>query len=126
MTVSLVNAAHVQQVPGRRTAPADAQWWAKRMRHGLLQASGIPALEPRDVRDRARSRTRLVQARRRQGKRVQGGLERANSKLAAVAPAIMGVSARAILAALVEGRADPATMAELATRRMRRKLPLLE
>jgi transposase len=36
------------------------------------------------------------------------------------------VSARAIVAALVEGRADPATMAELAKRRMRSKIPLLE
>jgi transposase len=57
---------------------------------------------------------------------VQGVLERANIKLAAVATDLMGVSARAILAALVEGRADPASMAELAKRRMRRKMPLLE
>jgi transposase len=53
-------------------------------------------------------------------------LERANLKLAAVATDITGGSARAILAALVEGRADPATMAELAKRRLRRKIPLLE
>jgi transposase len=39
---------------------------------------------------------------------------------------MMGVSARAIVAALVEGRADPATMAELAKRQMRRKSPRLE
>ena len=53
-------------------------------------------------------------------------MERANIKLAAVATDIMGVSARAILGALVEGRADPAPMAELAKRRMRSKMPLLE
>ena len=57
---------------------------------------------------------------------MQGVLERANIKLASVATDIMGVSARAILTALVEGRADPATMAELAKRRMRSKIPLLE
>jgi transposase len=46
--------------------------------------------------------------------------------VASVATDIMGVSARAILAALVEGRADPAPMAALAKRRLRRKMPLLE
>ena len=39
---------------------------------------------------------------------------------------ILGVSARAILAALVAGRADPATRAELATRRRRSTIPRLE
>jgi transposase len=68
----------------------------------------------------------LGQEPRREGQRVQGVLERANLKLAAVATDIMGGSARAILAALLEGRADPATMAELAKRRLRRKIPLLE
>jgi transposase len=125
-TVFLVNAAHVKQVPGRKTDKADARWLAKLMRHGLLQASFIPPLEQRDLRDLTRYRTRLVQERSREVNRVQGGLDRANIKLAAVATDIMGVSARAILAALVEGRADPATMAELAKRRMRSKIPLLE
>ena len=38
----------------------------------------------------------------------------------------MGVSRRAIVAALVDGRADPATMAALARGRLRSTLPLLE
>jgi transposase len=126
VTVFLVNAAHVKQVPGRKTDKADARWLAKLMRHGLLQASFIPSLEQRDLRDLTRYRTRLVQERSREVNRLQGVLERANIKLAAVATDIMGVSARAILAALIEGRADPATMAELAKRRMRSKIPLLE
>jgi transposase len=73
-----------------------------------------------------RYRTKLVQERSRAINRVQGVLERANIKLASVATDIMGGSGRAILAALVEGRADPATMAELAKGRMWAKLPLLE
>jgi transposase len=125
-TVFLVNAAHVKQVPGRKTDKADARWLAKLMRYGLLQASFIPPREQRDLRDLTRYRTKLVQEHSREVNRVQGVLERANIKLASVATDIMGVSARAILAALVEGRADPATMAELAKRRMRSKIPLLE
>ena len=125
-TVLLVNAAHVKQVPGRKTDKADARWLAKLMHYGLLAASFIPPQGQRDLRDLTRYRTKLVQERSREVNRVQGVLERANIKLAAVATDIMGVSGRAILAALITGRADPATMAELAKGRMRTKLPLLE
>jgi transposase len=125
-TVLLVNAAHVKQVPGRKTDKADARWIAKLMRYGLLAASFIPPQAQRDLRDLTRYRTKLVQERSREVNRVQGVLERANIKLAAVATDLMGVSGRAILAALITGLADPATMAELAKGRMRAKLPLLE
>jgi transposase len=125
-TVFLVNAAHVKNVPGRKTDKADARWLAKLMRFGLLQASFIPPKGQRDVRDLTRYRTKLVQERVREVNRVQGVLERANLKLASVASAIMGVSGRAMLEALIAGKADPATMADLAKRWMRSKIPLLE
>jgi transposase len=125
-TVFLGNAAHVQQVPGRKTDQADARWLAQRRRDVLLRASCIPPLAQRDMRDLTRYRTKLVQEHSREVNRVQGVLARATIKLAAVATEIMGVSTRALLAVLVEGRADPATMAELATRRMRRTMPLRE
>ena len=47
----LVNAAHVKNVPGRKTDKADARWLAKLMRFGLLQASGIPPQGQRDGRE---------------------------------------------------------------------------
>jgi transposase len=125
-TVFLVNAAHVKNVPGRKTDRADARWLAKLMRYGLLQASFIPPAEQRDLRDLTRYRAKLVQERSREVHRVQGVLERANIKIASVASDIMGVSGRVILAALIDGRAAPATMAELAKGRLRRKIPVLE
>jgi transposase len=125
-TVFLVNAAHVKHVPGRKTDRADARWLAKLMRYGLLQASFIPPAEQRDLRDLTRDRAKLVQERSWEVNRVQGVLERANIKMASVASDIMGVLGRAILAALIEGRADPTTMAELAKGRLRRKIPVLE
>jgi transposase len=125
VTSFLVNAAHVTQVPGRKTDKADARWLANLMRDGLLAASFIPPQGQRDVRDLTRYRTKLVQERSREVNRVQGVLERANIKLASVATDIMGVSGRAILAALIAGRADPVTMAELANGRLRTKIPLL-
>src|SRR5262247_1749977 len=96
------------------------------MRFGLLQASFIPPKGQRDLRDLTRYRTKLVQERVREVNRVQGVLERANIKLASVIADIMGVSGRAMLEALIAGRADPAAMAELAKRRMRSKIPLIE
>jgi transposase len=96
------------------------------MRFGLLQASFIPPKGQRDLRDLTRYRTKLVQERVREVNRVQGVLERANIKLASVIADILGVSGRAMLEALIAGRADPAAMAELAKRRMRSKIPLIE
>ncbi len=92
----------------------------------MLQASFIPPAGQRDLRDLTRYRTKLVQERSREVNRIQGVLERANIKLAAVATDIMGVSGRSILAALIAGRAEPGIMAELAKGRMRAKIPLLE
>jgi transposase len=72
VTVWLVHAAHVKNVPGRKTDKADARWLAKLMRYGLLQASFIPPAGQRDLRDLTRDRTKLVQERVREVNRVQG------------------------------------------------------
>ncbi len=125
LTVLVVHAAHGKNVPGRKTEKADARWLATLMRYGLLRARFIPPAEQRDVRDFTRYRTKLVQERVRDVHRVQGVVERAHITLASVASDMMGVSGRAMLDALSAGRADPQTMAALAKRRMRRKIPLL-
>jgi transposase len=70
LTVFLVNAAPVKQVPGRKTDKADARWLAKLRRYGLLQASVIPPQEQRELRELTRDRTQLVQERSREVKRV--------------------------------------------------------
>jgi len=78
------------------------------------------------VRDLTRTRTRLTDERSAAVKRLQAVLEDANVKLAGVATDVMGKSGRAILAALLEGTADPAAMAELALGKLRAKIPQLE
>src|SRR5574341_1042722 len=124
--VWLVNARHVQQVPGRKTDALDAEWLAELMLHGMLKPSFIPPKPQRALRDLTRYRTTLVQERARTVNRVQKLLEGANIKLASVVTDITGVSARAMLAALGAGQNDPALMAELARGRLRHKLPELE
>jgi transposase len=92
LTVFLVNAAHVTQVPGRKTAKHEARWLAEGMRDGRLRASGIPPQGQRELRGLTRDRPKLVQERSREVTRGQGVLERATLELAAVATDIMAAS----------------------------------
>lgn len=96
----LVNAQHVKAVPGRKTDVADSEWLADLLQHGLLRASFVPPQAQRELRDLTRTRTKLVDERSAAVKRLQAVLEDANLKVAGVATNIVGVSGRAMLAAL--------------------------
>jgi transposase len=119
--VWLVNAQHVKQVPGRKTDTKDAAWLAQLLQHGLLRASFIPERDQRELRDLVRYRQSTVQDRTRVVNRLQKVLEDANLKLAAVATDVKGVSAQAILRALLGGEADPQALADLARGKLRAK-----
>lgn len=119
--ILLVNAQHMHQVPGRKTDVKDSEWLADLLRHGLVRASFVPPPPQRDLRDLTRHRSNFVRERTNLVNRVHKTLEGANIKLGAVATDLMGVSGRAMLAALLEGHSDPATMAELAKARLRSK-----
>jgi transposase len=126
LEVLVVNAAHIKAVPGRKTEVRDCEWIADLLRHGLLRASFIPERPQRELRELTRYRASLVHERAAEVNRVQKVREGANSKLAAVATDIMGVAGRDMLAALIGGTADAATMAQFARGRMREKIPQLE
>jgi len=97
------------------------------LRHGLLRGSFVPPREQRELRDLTRQRSNLVRERASVVNRLQKVLEDANIKLASVVSDVMGVSARAMLEALIDGKAaNPATMAELARKRLRNKRDELE
>jgi transposase len=119
--VLLVNAQHVKAVPGRKTDVKDAAWLAELLQHGLLRASFIPSVAQRELRDLTRYRSTFIRERATLVNRVQKLLEDANIKLAAVATDIMGVSGRAMLAALLAGHTDPEALADLAKGRLRNK-----
>jgi len=124
--ILVVNAEHLKKIAGRKTDVADAEWIADLLRHGLLKGSFIPSAQQRAWRDLTRYRTRLTDDRTREVNRVQKVLEGANIKLASVASNVMGVSGRAMLEQLIQGKTDPATLAELAKGRLREKRELLE
>jgi len=124
-TVLVVNAQHIKAVPGRKTDLKDAEWIADLLQHGLLRGSFIPDRPQRALRDLTRTRTTLSDERIAVINRVQKVLEDANIKLAGVASNVVGVSGRAMLAALLTGTTDPATLAELAVGKLRKKRDVL-
>jgi len=122
----LVNAQHIKNVPGRKTDVKDCEWIAQLLHCGLLRGSFVPPPEIRDLRELTRQRSQLVAERAKQSNRIQKILEDANIKLAAVASDVLGVSARAMLRAIIAGREDPCGLAELARGRLRGKIPQLQ
>jgi transposase len=125
-TLLLANARHIKAVPGRKTDVRDSEWIADLLQHGLLHPSFVPPRPQRELRELIRYRTSLLRERAAEVNRLQKTLEGANIKLAGVATDVTGKSGRRIMAALVEGTTDAATLAGLAQGRLREKLPRLE
>lgn len=123
--LTLCNARHVKQVPGRKTDVSDAQWLAQLMQAGLLRASFVPPKTQRQLRTLTRYRKTQIAERQREANRLHKALEDTNIKLDCVATDILGVSGRAMLDALVAGTTDPVVLADLARGKLRAKLPAL-
>jgi transposase len=125
VSVLLVNASHMKQVPGRKTDLKDAQWIARLLRWGLLKPSLIPPTPIRELRDLCRYRRKLIEQASAEKNRVQKMLVDANIKLAAVASNVFGASGRAMIKALLEDEMTPEEMANLAKGKLREKIPEL-
>lgn len=125
MTLLVVNAYHIKNVPGRKTDVKDAEWIASLLRHGLLRGSYIPDRAQRELREMVRYRRSLIQQRSQANNRIQKVLEGANIKLSSVATDVLGASGRAMLEAIASGESDPETLASLAKGQLRSKLPQL-
>lgn len=115
------NAAHIRNVPGRKTDVKDAEWIAHLVRHGLIRPSLIPTPMMRRLREYTRSRRTLVNERTAIRNRILRLLETANIKLASFASDVFGVSGTLMLDALIEGKKSPSEMAALAKGALRKK-----
>ena len=115
----LANAAHVKNVPGRKTDVNDAMWLAELLAHGLIRASFVPDAQTQELRTLLRTRKQLVREKSSHILRVQKTLEDANIKLDSVITDVMGMSGRAMIEALIAGESDPAKLARLADRRVK-------
>jgi transposase len=125
LQLTLCNARHVKNVPGRKTDVCDAQWLCQLMEAGLLRGSFVPPKPQRRLRTLTRYRKTQIAERQREANRLHKALEDTGIKLDCVASDILGTSGRAMLDALVAGTTDPAVLAELARGRLRQKLPAL-
>ena len=115
----LANAAHVKNVPGRKTDVNDATWLADLLAHGLIRASFVPDRPTQEQRGLLRTRKQLTRERTSHVQRLQKTLEEANIKLDSAISDIIGTSGRAMIEALIAGETDPAKLAGLADRRIK-------
>jgi transposase len=121
----LANAAHVKNVPGRKSDVSDAAWLADLEAHGLIRGSFVPDGQTQDLRGLLRTRKQLVRERTSHTLRIQKTLEDANIKLDSVISNIVGLSGRRMIEAVVAGESDPAVLAGLADRRLKATPPQL-
>jgi transposase len=119
LTLVLANAAHVKNVPGRKTDVNDATWLADLLAHGLIRGSFVPDEQTQEMRTLLRTRKQLVREGSRHVQRLQKTLEDANIKLDSVISDILGLSGRRMIEALIAGEADPGALAALAHRRIK-------
>lgn len=117
--LTLANAAHVKNVPGRKTDVNDAVWLADLLAHGLIRGSFVPDTQTQEQRGLLRTRKQLTRERTSHVQRLQKTLEEANIKLDSVITDIIGLSGRAMIEALINGETDPSKLAGLANRRIK-------
>jgi len=122
----LANAAHVKNLPGRKTDVNDATWLADLMAHGLVRASFVPDEPTQQMRDLLRTRKQFVRERSSHTQRIQKTLEDANIKLDSVITDIVGLSGRRMIEALIAGETAPQALAALAHGRIRATAAELE
>jgi transposase len=110
----VANAAHLKNVPGRKTDMNDAMWIADLVACGLIKASFVPPEDIQELRSLMRTRKQLSREQTRHVQRIQKTLEEANIKLDSVLSDIMGASARRMICAMIDGVRDPKKLAALA------------
>jgi transposase len=120
--VLICNAAHVKNVPGRKTDYADAEWLAHLLECGLLAGSFIPPAKIKTARDVVRYRTKIVQQRVSEIARLGNTLQDAGIKIDSVAWSIATKSGRAMIEALIDGERRGPVLADLARGTMRAKI----
>jgi transposase len=121
LTLIVGNAAHIKNVPGRKSDVKDAEWLAHLVRYGLIRPSVVPTPMMRQLREYTRLRRTLVEERTSTRNRILRLLETANIKLASFASDVFGVSGSLMLDALIEGEQQPEQMASLAKGVLRKK-----
>jgi transposase len=119
VALTLANAMHVRNVPGRKSDKTDAAWLADLLAFGLIRGSFVPATPIQELRDLTRTRKQLVREVGRHTQRIQKTLEDANVKLTEAISDVLGARGRAMIQALIAGETDPERLADLSHGRLK-------
>jgi transposase len=114
----VVNTRHVKNVPGRKTDVGDAQWLATLARAGLLRGSFVPPATLRELRLIARQRQKLVGQLASEKNRLHKVLTDGGIRLGVVVSDLHGLSARAMVKAIIAGQ-PPHEVIQLASVRLK-------
>jgi Transposase and inactivated derivatives len=117
----LVNAAHIKNVPGRKTDVKDAEWIADCLKHGLLKGSFVKPRDQRELCELIRYRGSMIEERAREYNRMDKVLQGANIKLTSVASSLKTVSGTDMVRAICDGIEDPEVLASMAKGSMKSK-----
>jgi len=124
--VALANPHEVKARRGHKTDNKDAWWLAHLLRHAMITPSFIPPRPQRELRDLTRRRRKLIHSAAGEKNRVDKILQDANVKLSNALSDVFGVSGQLMLEALLEGKAKPGEIAQLARKSARRKIPEIQ
>lgn len=119
LTVCLVNARHVRNLPGRKSDVCDAEWLRDLHMVGLLRGSFRPPAAIVTLRTYLRHRHTLVDLAAQHVQRMQKALAQMNLQLPLVLSDISGQTGLGIIRAIVAGERDPAQLATYRDRRCR-------
>ncbi|MCB9025606.1 MAG: transposase [Bdellovibrionaceae bacterium] len=119
--LAVAQAAHVKNVPGRKTDMNDSHWLAELHRFGLIRPSMIPEEEFQQMRLLSRHRTNLVADMGRIKNRVQKVLEDGNVKYGSIVSDVFGKSGLNILRAIADGFTDADYLTSQITTRIKKK-----
>lgn len=102
LTLLVVNARHMKNVPGKKTDMRDAEWIATLLRAGLLNASFIPEKSIRELRHLTRYRKSIVHDITSQKNRIEKFLQSSGFRLSSFVSDIFGVTGRGIILHLIK------------------------
>ncbi len=121
INLTVGQAAHIKNVPGRKTDMNDSYWIAKLHRFGLIRASFIPENVFQRMRLLSRHRTNLVEDLSRVKNRVQRILEDGNIKYGSIVSDVFGKSGLQVLRAIADGFTDASYLSSQVTTKIKRK-----
>ena len=102
ITLLVVNARHMKNVPGKKTDMRDSEWISTLLRAGLLNGSFIPEKTIREFRDLNRYRKSVIRDITSQKNRVEKFLQSSGFRLSSFISDIFGASGRNIILHLIE------------------------